>query len=213
MGGDRRSQRTKKRLACTPVIGGHRTAGIVLDLSATGLFVQASANPPPGAKLDLEIDIPGESQRPLLAVRVARMKVVPPRLKSVVHGGVGLQIDSAPEAFFRYLTKLQPGEVAAAPPAKPLPARKSGARRSPSLRLRAVAKEEWFRVRASQAGSSRSRSLKVRAVSEEDARREAMAALGQGWEIHDTAAARAGPHVPGQAKQDRLRPVEANRSE
>ena len=184
MGGDQRSfERTKKRLTCTLIIGDRPTAGIVLDISPSGLFVQTSANPPPGAKLDLEIDIPGESQRSVLVVRVARMKVVPPRLKSITHAGLGLQIESAPEAYYRYLTQLQPGEAGAAPPAKPSPARGSGARRGPSLRLRAVAKEECFRVRASQAGSSRSRSLKVRAASEEEACHKAMAALGQGWDI------------------------------
>jgi hypothetical protein len=115
MGWVRRAERTKKRLACTLVIEGSRLAGIVLDISATGLFVQTSANPAPGTQLDVEIDIPGESKRPLLAARVARRKVVPPRLKSVVHAGLGLQIESAPEAFFGYLAQLQSAEAAAAP--------------------------------------------------------------------------------------------------
>jgi Tfp pilus assembly protein PilZ len=200
MGDRRRADRTKKRLACTLVIGDTRLAGIVLDLSASGIFVQTSANPAPGAELGLEIEIPGEPQRPLLAVRVARRKVVPPRLKSVVHGGLGLQIESAPEAYFRYLAQLQPDEAAAAsptvaaspakpslgvkaPPAKLSPARGRGALRGTPPRPAAVAKKERFRVRVSQIGGSRSRSLEVSAASEEEARREAMAAAGEGWKI------------------------------
>jgi hypothetical protein len=38
-------------------------------------------------------------------------------------------------------------------------------------------------VRVSQIGGSRSRSLEVSATSEEEARREAMAASGEGWKI------------------------------
>ncbi len=195
-----RAQRTKKRLACTLMIEGSRLAGIVLDLSASGLFVQTSANPAHGARVGLELDIPGESQRCPLAVRVARRKVVPPRLKSVVHGGLGLQIENAPEAYFRYLAQIQADEAAAAsagasappakaspavapPPAKASPARTSAPRRRPSPRRPAVPKKERFRVRVSQIGGSRSRSLEVSAASEEDARREAMAASGGGWKI------------------------------
>jgi Tfp pilus assembly protein PilZ len=135
MSRDQRAERTRKRLACTLMVEDSRLAGIVLDISASGLFVQTSANPSPGTRLELEIEIPGESQRALLAVRVARRKVVPPRLKSVVHAGLGLQIENAPEAFFRYLAQLQAGEAAAAspavaaPPAKTPPAYRSGARR------------------------------------------------------------------------------------
>jgi hypothetical protein len=204
MGGERSAERTKKRLACTLLIGGSRLAGIVLDVSASGLFVQTSANPPPGAELGVELEIPGEPQRPLLAVRVARKKVVPPRLKSVVQGGLGLQIENAPEPFFRYLAQLQAGAAAsyavaappakvspavaappakassavAAPPVKASPAGRSGAPRPP-----AAAKEGRFRLRVSQIGGSRSRSLEVGAASEEEARREAMAAIGEGWKI------------------------------
>ena len=190
MGDRRRAERTKKRLACTLLIEGNCLAGIVLDLSATGFFVQTSANLNPGTRLNLELDIPGESQRSLLAVRVARKKVVPPRLKGVVHGGLGLQIESAPESFYRYLAQLQVGESAAAslavpkPPAKPSPARSSRARRRASPRRPpAAARQKRFRVRVTQIGGSRSRSMEIRAASEEDARREAMAMSGEGWKI------------------------------
>jgi hypothetical protein len=189
MGGSLRAKRTKKRLACTLVIEGNDLAGIVLDVSASGLFVQTSANPSPGARLELELEIPGESQRSRLAVRVARKKVVPPRLKGVVHGGLGLQIESAPEPFFRYLAQLQVGETAeaapavTAPPAKPSPARRSRVRRRASPPPPTAVVEEHFRVRVSQIGGSRSRSLDVSAASEQEARREAMALSGEGWKI------------------------------
>ena len=75
MGSGSRAKRTKKRLACTLLIEGNRLAGIVLDLSATGFFVQTSANPKPGTRFNLELDLPGEPERALLAVRVARKEV------------------------------------------------------------------------------------------------------------------------------------------
>jgi hypothetical protein len=200
MGGDRSAERTKKRLACTLVIEGSRLAGIVLDISASGLFVQTSANPPPGAELGLEIEIPGEPRRSLLAVRVARKKIVPPRLKSVAHGGLGLQVESAPEAYFGYVAQLQCAEAAEGPPAvaappakasaavtaspkKASPDRRSGARRVVPSRAPAAAKEERFRVRVSQITGSRSRSVEVSAPSEAEARCEAMATAGEGWKI------------------------------
>jgi len=189
--------RTKKRLTCALVIDGSRMSGIVLDLSASGVFVQTSANPPPGAELGLEFEIPGALERSLLAVRVARKKVAPPRLRSVVQGGLGLQIVSAPEAYFGYVAQLQPAEAAAAspgvapppataaPPAKAKPARRSAALRVVPPRAAAAAKEKLFRVRVSQITGSRSRSLEVSATSEAEARREAMASAGEGWKILD----------------------------
>jgi hypothetical protein len=204
---DRRAAtRTKKRLTCALVIDGSRVSGIVLDLSASGLFVQTSANPPPGAELGLELEIPGEAGRSILAVRVARKKVVPPRLKSVVQGGLGLQIERAPEAYFGYVAQLQSGEVepaspaaeaAAAPTAQAKPADPRAARRDAAARLRArarraaaprppaAAKQQRFRVRVSQIQGSRSRSVEVLAGSEEEARCEAMASVGEGWKILD----------------------------
>jgi hypothetical protein len=200
---DRRAAtRTKKRLTCTLVIDGHRLSGIVLDLSGTGFFVQTSANPLPDSEIGLELDIPGQEERLVLAVRVARRKVVPPRLKSVVHGGLGLAIQNAPEAYFTYVAQLQADEEAAASdpapgmetaasrsspapaasPRKVSPARKSAPRRAAPPRPSA-ARQERFRVRVSQTSGSRSRSLDISASSEEDARRQALASCGEGWKI------------------------------
>ena len=196
----RAAARTKKRLTCAVVIGGSRLSGIVLDLSANGLFVQTSANPPPGAELGLELELPGEPERTFLLVRVARKKVVPPRLRSVVHGGLGLRIKRAPEAYFSYVARLQCAEVAeespavaAAPakasaavtasPKKASPGRGIGARRVVPPRVPVVAKGQRFRVRVSQISGSRSRLLEVIAASEEEARRKAVGASGEGWKI------------------------------
>jgi len=195
----RGAARTKKRLTCTLVIDGARLSGIVLDLSASGLFVQTSANPPAGSEIGLEIDVPGQQQRLDLVVRVVRRKVVPPRLKSVVHAGLGLQIQNAPEGYFRYVAQLQPGATAAASakapapetgatPAEAAPAAKAAAARASASRggapSRAPApRQERFRVRVSQIGGSRSRSLEIKAASESEARSEAETACGEGWKI------------------------------
>jgi hypothetical protein len=131
---------------------------------------------------------------------VARRKVVPPRLKSVVHAGLGLQIQNAPESYFSFVAQLQPDEEGpaqpaqaaapkqAAPPVKSVPpAKKPDARRSSSRGASPsrppAPKRERFRVRVSQIGGSRSRSLEVEATSEDEARREATAACGEGWKI------------------------------
>jgi hypothetical protein len=157
----RGAARTKKRLTCALVIDGARLPAIVLDLSASGFFVQTSANPPPGSEIGLEIDVPGEKQRLALTVRVVRRKVVPPRLKSVVHAGLGLQILNAPEAYFSFVAQLQENEDRAAssetttatgtsaPPAKVRAAAKKAspgrpaafAKRAPAAKRGAAAKE------------------------------------------------------------------------
>ena len=75
----------------------------------------------------------------------------------------------------------------APPGAKPAPKKASPRRRSAARRAAPEsprsAGQQRFRVRVSQTSGSRSRSLEVRAASEEEARREAMAACGEGWKI------------------------------
>ena len=63
--------------------------------------MQTNAKPKPGQRLDIELSVCGETLR--MHVEVARGKQVPPQLLTVAHGGVGVRVLNAPEAFFQLL--------------------------------------------------------------------------------------------------------------
>ncbi len=96
---ERRSeQRIRRRLSCELFADGHRYQGIVVDLSATGLFLQTDAALDPGTQVDVLLK---GSRFPEVIVRavVARRRLTPTLLASVIHRGVGLRIVEAPEAY------------------------------------------------------------------------------------------------------------------
>ena len=106
MSDKRRMPRSKKRLSCTLDINGQRYNGLVLDVSATGLFVQTSASPRPGSDISIDVSLPdGESL--ILRARVARRRNVPAHLKSIALGGLGVRLAGAPEQYFQLVEELQ----------------------------------------------------------------------------------------------------------
>lgn len=153
-------------MACRITTGGKQFSGVILDLSATGLFVQTSAKPPPEEPLTVEISVPGQREALRLEARVVRLLIVPPRLISVAHGGLGLRITNAPEAYFAFLGSILPEA------ARPTATAASGA---PAKR--------GFRVRVSQIGGTRSRTLHVLAESPEEAVALAFEETGPGWKV------------------------------
>ncbi|TDJ15265.1 MAG: hypothetical protein E2O69_12320 [Deltaproteobacteria bacterium] len=195
----RRAERTRRRMACSLWVGQRRHTGIVLDISATGLFIQTSASPPPNSVVELELSMPGESEVVLVRAVVARRKAVPPRLITVAHGGLGLRIENAPEAYFTLVASLQDpdltlsetaasgsGEAATSPPEQN-GAPKSDDEESRSKRERKLPPRQAppprrsFQVRIQQ--GARSRRLEVTAASEKDARQQALAEVGEGWKV------------------------------
>jgi len=131
----RQTPRSKKRISCAITVDGHRYAGIVLDVSATGVFVQTSATPKMGSNVTLELQLSGIETLPIRA-RVARRHSVPARLKSIVHGGIGLALEGAPEEYFRLIGELQgPRETAPAVKEKPSVKETPGAKKTPRSRL------------------------------------------------------------------------------
>lgn len=200
---ERRAPRTKKRIACSVTVEQRRHSGIVLDLSATGLFVQTSAKAEPGTRITLELSDPSRPEPLVLQASVARQRVVPARLKTVAHGGMGVRIEQAPEEFFTFVAKLQPDETPPAPPKKEKPAaepekpapeprvrRSNLARKALISRLRqsrgaavVAGPDQSFRLRVSQVGGSRSRFVEMTAPSEAEARRRVRHELGEGWKI------------------------------
>ena len=102
---DRRTEtRLRRRMACEINVGGRRYSGLVVDLSSGGLFVRTRATLSPGTVVALQLR-DGRQELPLQAA-VARRRMVPARLASVSHGGVGLRLVHAPESYQRILSRL-----------------------------------------------------------------------------------------------------------
>jgi hypothetical protein len=184
--GKRRAERIKRRVTCELLLEGRSYRGIVLDLSATGIFVQTEATPAPLARMRIRFHTATGDEFEADAA-VARRQVVPRELAGVVRGGLGLRIERPPEAYFRLIgmegaseekprglgmdtqiVQNRPADAALAPePPKP-PA-------APAL--------TEYRVRVKQTDGPRSRTLKLGAASPDDARKRALAELGLGWEV------------------------------
>jgi hypothetical protein len=170
-------ERKKRRMPCNVTFEGQQHSGLVLDVSPGGLFIQTSAKAKPGDRLDLKLSLPGETQKLPLQVEVVRKVVVPPRLLTIAHGGVGVRILNAPEAYYNFMGILgigaDPGE---------LKSESSGAGTSGKGAAAGAQPQQSYRVRVKQIEGPRSRILDVVASSEEDARSQALSELGEGWQ-------------------------------
>jgi PilZ domain len=184
--GKPRAERIRRRVTCELMLDGRSYRGIVLDLSATGIFVQTEATPGPGARIRILFHTATGEEFEAEA-SVARRQVVPRELAGVVRGGLGLRIQRPPEAYFRLIgmegtaeekprglgmetqvVQNRPAEKPRAPePPKPPPA--------PAL--------PEYRIRVKQTDGPRSRTLKLGASGADDARKRALAELGRGWEV------------------------------
>ncbi len=187
----RRHARVKKRVSCALTSGGRRYTGVVLDVSPQGVFVQTSAKLNPGAIVELEMGI-GANQAVQMQARVARSKLVPPELRSIAKGGLGLHIDLPPPEFYEFFANLTrtdlPGGEAqkAKTPAEPAAqAKKKKATRKRKLPPRMAPPEAKlsYRVRLSQVGGSRTRSVTVECSTISDAERSAIKTVGSGWKV------------------------------
>ena len=90
--------RYRRRVPCRMHVGQQNYAGVVLNLSGTGLFVQTSASASPGETIELTLG----GSIPVSGEVVWRRKVAP-MLRSVAEGGVGVLIHNAPEAYYALL--------------------------------------------------------------------------------------------------------------
>jgi hypothetical protein len=176
----RRAPRTRKRIVCSLEVGGSRHSGIVLDVSAGGLFVQTSASPAVDTPVRVLLDLTQPRETVALETRVARKRVVPPRLVAVAQGGLGLEIREAPDAFFRFVERLQPGER---PIAERNPRAARGRARAAGRGAAPAPEARRFRVRMGQRRGNRSRYLTVAAPSAEEAQLRALAQIGDGWKV------------------------------
>lgn len=184
-----RSERIRRRVTCELLLGGRAYRGIVLDLSATGIFVQTEATPAPGACVRVRFHRQDRQELEVEAT-VARRQAVPRELASVARSGLGLRVERPPAAYFELLgvegVTVDRGASAGVPPLPPASASgraPAAAAAQPAATVPAPDLRRAFRVRAKQTSGPRSRTLEVRAVSKDEARQRALADLGAGWEI------------------------------
>jgi hypothetical protein len=105
MNGHRAFTRIRRRVNCDVNVEGQRHVGVVQDLSPRGFFCQTVAAPPIGAALHVVLhhEKHGEIR---VEARVANKRIVDRRLATIVKGGIGCTIHSAPESYFRLLSDL-----------------------------------------------------------------------------------------------------------
>ncbi len=182
----RRLPRSKMRIACTLHLEEARHSGMVLDVSAGGLFVQTNASPAPGTSLRLELRVPGHPDPIEMQAKVARKRIVPPRLRALLKGGIGLQLENPPEEFYTLVAKLQSPEAAASQTAsatKPSESASESSGQAKPAEKPPKPKLTSFRVKLSQVGGEGSRILVIRASDEDEASRRAILDVGDGWKV------------------------------
>ena len=103
----RKFDRLKHRVACELFHSGHRTTGMILDLSPTGLFVRTSTGTAPkDAGTEVRVIVKAEEGEIELLTRLARAHVVRRELVSAADGGFGLEITAAPPAYYELVQSL-----------------------------------------------------------------------------------------------------------
>ena len=107
MSGEKRTfKREKHRAGCEfHINGGAMHAGIVADVSARGLYIQSSYIPEEGAFIELIVRQEGRGDFEICG-HVARLRKSHRAATSVVQGGFGVEVESAPEGFFQLLIDL-----------------------------------------------------------------------------------------------------------
>lgn len=193
----RRHTRIRCHIACQVVAGRDTVPGMVCDVSAGGLLVNA----------DMEIDqgdtvrvcLEAGRRRPAIEIEaiVWHVRSVRNRRSGLISCAMGLVLSDAPEAYVSLIDHLKP---AVEPPRKADPGPKAKKRRmgpqrprSPRPAAAASAPEAAkplveaapmrFRVRVKQEGKPYTRSIQVFADSAERAREVALAETGEAWVI------------------------------
>ena len=95
--------RFKKRMSCKLKQEQRTYAGMVLDVSRTGLFVQTSAGAKPGEEVEVLLASREQAVPVALMAEVVWQRKVPAQLRVVEKGGVGLKIRYAPEPYYALL--------------------------------------------------------------------------------------------------------------
>ncbi len=104
----RAEPRIRKRLPCRLRVTGRQHAGMVLNVSPRGLFVQTHAQAEPGDSVELDLQVPSFREPIPLRARVVWRRVVPQQLRNVAEGGLGVRIENATEPYYRFLSSVFP---------------------------------------------------------------------------------------------------------
>jgi len=186
-----RAPRSKKRISCDLLIEGSRYKGIVLDVSATGLFVQTNVKPAPGVPVEVTLTLSNQSDPVVLDARVARKKAVPAALLTAAGGGVGLAIEKAPKTYLDFIAKVSPTQAAYVSTATDATrgsasiasaVRRSGRATSESAAVARPAGKR-FRIHAVEAATGVKNSYLVACDSEEEASAQVLEQLGSEWQV------------------------------
>jgi hypothetical protein len=189
-----RAPRARRRMSCEIEVNGARHSGIVLDVSASGLFVQTNVKPNPGSVATLRLSLPGEKEPVAMTARVARKRAVPPQLLTVAGGGVGFAITEPAEAYLDFVAEMSPEHAEAvalerakaARPEGPVaagarPAEGTGGGKA-SGKKRADAPKR-FRIHAVETSSGRRNTYLVTCSSEQEASDQVLEQLGEAWKV------------------------------
>ena len=98
----REHERTPREMRCELFVAGRWYAGLARNLSLRGLFVTTAAKVPRDTLVRVRLHPPGGSPIDLLA-NAPHQRVVPHSLDAIDSGGVGLNVRSAREDYFRFV--------------------------------------------------------------------------------------------------------------
>lgn len=163
----RQLARVRKRLGCEIRARNHRHFGMVLNLSAEGLFIETSANIAPGTPVGLSLAVEHERIRFELQGRVARLVRTPASPARVARSGLGVKLEEPPASYRAFVAKLLGGSPAPLPEAQPI----------------AEDGSFDFRVELQALGGAERRTLLVSCKSEAEATELAAAELDSDWKV------------------------------
>lgn len=164
--------RLSKRMTCAVSVGVQRYAGVVINVSQNGLFVQTAAEVQRGSSVGVELNPPGGKTAIPLRAEVVWRRVVPPQLRSSAQGGMGVKILRADESYYTSLAEWM--RISLDRERRAVPQTQAPPSREPLATYR-------VRVRADR--GPRTRSLCIEAGSVEVARSEAARYAGEGWHV------------------------------
>lgn len=180
-----RAPRTKKRMSCEINVNGARSSGIVLDISASGLFVQTNVKPSSGIVATLRLSLPGGKEPVVMKARVARKKMVPPQLLAVAGGGVGFAITEPAEAYLDFVAEMSPEDAEAVARARANLAKRVGSgarpRKEPGEKREEAPKR--FRIHVVETRTGRKNTFLATCASEQEASDQVLDQLGDGWKV------------------------------
>ena len=180
-----RAPRTRKRVSCEILHGNARYAGIVLDFSATGLWVQTNvkfaltdAARSGENTVTVNLKTPGSGETISLKARIARMRSVPPQFLGLQQGGIGLAIVDPPTDYLDFLEGISPEQSDSVARARERQARRRG--------VSATTKQDApraYRVHAVESRTGRKSSYLATAKSEDEANEQVRSQLGEEWQV------------------------------